>query len=134
MTCKTEKSSGAARLTEYLEEGRHRPFEWGVHDCLHFSLRAVEAQTGVWHSPPTYTSPKEALRQVRHMDVVAEFDARFSRCPHVPPLGSLVVTPTDDGLRWRAGVVVSDRAAFVSPSGLVFARLRPDIELYWTVS
>lgn len=121
-------------LSDYLESVRSRPFEWGVHDCLHFPLRAVEAQTGVWHAPPVYASPKEALRHARNIDIVAEFDARFTRCAHVPPLGSLVVTPTGDGLRWRGGVVVSDRAAFVSPSGLVFARLRPDTDLYWTVS
>lgn len=134
MTCKTVKSSGAARLADFIEAVRHRPFEWGVHDCLHFPLRAVEAQTGIWHAPPAYASPKEALRHARHINIVTEFDTRFRRCPHVPPAGSLVVTPTDDGLNWRGGVVVSDRAAYVSPSGLVFARLRPDIELYWTVT
>lgn len=134
MTCKTAKYSGAARLADYIEQVRFKPFEWGVHDCLHFPLRAVEVQTGEWHEPPVYASPKEALRHAKTIDIVAEFDARFTRCPHVPPKGSLVVTPVEEGLRWRGGVVVGDRAAYVSPTGLVFARLQPDKELYWTLS
>lgn len=133
MTCKTEKSSGAARLDEYLESVRALPFVWGEHDCLHFPLRAAEAQTGVWHEPPTYTSTREALHHARALDIVAEFDARFVRCAHVPPKGSLVLTPSTGGIKWRGGVVVSHRAAYVSPSGLIFASLQPSVELYWKV-
>ncbi len=35
------------RLGDLLMETRDLPFEWGVHDCVLFSGRAVEAITGV---------------------------------------------------------------------------------------
>ena len=34
------------RLSEYMESVSKTPFQWGIHDCLIFSMRAVECMTG----------------------------------------------------------------------------------------
>jgi hypothetical protein len=131
--CKTKNSSGAASLNDYLASVRDKPFEWGVHDCAHFTLGAVEAQTGVRHDPPEYSNARGAFACFVKQRMSDWFDERFERCAHVPPVGSIVVIKCDDAITQRAGVVVSDKAAFVSPSGLVFAKLRPETDLYWIV-
>jgi hypothetical protein len=131
--CKTKNSSGAANLNEYLASVRDKPFEWGTHDCAHFTLGAVEAQTGVWHEPPKYSNARSAFACFVAQSMAEWFDERFTRCAHVPPVGSIVVVKCEDAITERAGVVVSDKAAFVSPIGLVFAKLRPETDLYWIV-
>src|ERR1700732_272724 len=35
------------RLSEFLEERKSRPFEWGVHDCCLFACDAIQVMTGV---------------------------------------------------------------------------------------
>jgi hypothetical protein len=123
-------------LHAYLAQVRHRPFEWGVHDCVIFARDAVAAYTGQVHALPVYANIREAVVAARTLNIVEELDRRFVRCRHVPPVGSLVAVADPDapGIGHRLGVVVSDKAAFVSPSGLTFARLRPDTDLYWTVT
>ena len=132
--CKSAKSSGAATLNDYLARVRSKHFEWGVHDCAHFTLGGVEAQTGVWHEPPAYTNAREAFACFRKQSMSEWFDQRFERCPHVPPVGSIVVVRCDDAIIERAGLVVSDKAAFVSSSGLIFRKLQPAADKYWTVT
>jgi hypothetical protein len=125
-----------ARLHAYLASVRHRPFQWGAHDCVIFARDAVAAYTGKAHTLPAYTTLREAVIAARNMSIVEELDRRFARCRHVPPVGSLVAVVDSDapGIGYRLGVVVSDKAAFVSPSGLTFAKLRPNTDLYWTVT
>ena len=119
-----------ASLNDYLDHVRDLRFEWGVHDCVQFARGAVEAQGG--DCPvPEYRGQRGALALSRRMCVVTYLDRVLVRCPHVPPVGSIVLVR--DGDQWRLGVVVSDKAAFVSSAGLVFARLRPESDLYWTV-
>lgn len=131
--CKTGKSSGADSLREYIEAARHKPFVWGEHDCLHFAIGAATVQTGISYTLPYYCTEYGAARRARSMDLIAELDRTFWRCPHVPPPGSLVAIREDGPSGWRLGVVISDKAAFVSPNGLVFDRLRPETDLYWVV-
>jgi hypothetical protein len=133
--CKTANCSGAASLSDYLASVRDKPFEWGVHDCVQFARGAAEAQTGVTFLLPEYKGLRGALAVCRRVCLIAELDKLFTRCAHVPPVGSIVaVQDTErEGIGYRLGVVVSDRAAFVSPNGLVFAKLRPDTDLYWIV-
>lgn len=130
---KTANCSGAASLHEYIEASRARPFAWGSHDCLHFAIGAMSAQTGKTYPLPDYGCPTGALRLARRRDFLKELDQHFRRCDHVPPPGSLVAVKEDGPTGHRLGVVVSDRAAYVSPNGLVFARLQPDTDLYWTL-
>jgi len=130
---KIDLSSGAERLNDYLEGVRHTPFAWGSHDCLRFVLGAVEAQTGRAYALPVYADPAGAARAARGRDILAELDQAFRRCAHVPPPGSIVAVKERGPLGYRLGVVVSDRAAFVSPSGLIFDTLQPETDLYWIV-
>jgi hypothetical protein len=106
---------------------------WGEHDCVHFAVRAASAQTGRDYPLPSYTGLKGAIRTAREHNLLAELDQHFTPCPHVPPRGSIVATKASDFLGFRLGVVVSDKAAYVSPNGLIFARLRPHTDRYWTV-
>lgn len=93
----------------------------------------MSAQTGRAYPLPSYRSPAGALRAARRTDLIAELDRHFRRCAHVPPPGALVAVREDGPTGYRLGVVVSDKAAYVSPNGLVFARLQPDTDLYWTL-
>jgi hypothetical protein len=133
--CKTENCSGAASLSDYLASVRDKPFEWGVHDCVQFARGAAEAQTGAEFPLPEYSGLRGALALCKRICLIAELDKRFARCKHVPPIGSIVaVQDTErESIGYRLGVVVSDKAAFVSPSGLVFAKLRPETDMYWIV-
>jgi hypothetical protein len=130
---KTERYSGADSLNDYLDAARDRPFVWGSHDCLHFAVGAMTAQTGQTYVLPSYGCPTSALRAARRTDLLAALDWHFRRCAHVPPPGSLVAVKENGPLGYRLGVVVSDKAAYVSPNGLVFDRLQPDTDLYWTL-
>jgi hypothetical protein len=132
---KTEKSSGADSLNSYLESVRDKPFEWGVHDCVLFAKGAAEAQTGAEFPIPEYVGLRGAIDLCKRICLVSELDKRFERCGHVPPVGSIVAVQDTlrAGIGYRLGVVVSDKAAFVSPKGLVFAKLRPETDLYWIV-
>jgi hypothetical protein len=131
--CRTATCSGVEILSDYLTRVRSHPFAWGSHDCLHFAIGAMTAQTGVTYPLPAYDSPAGALRLARRMDLIGTLDRTFRRCPHVPPPGSLVAVKEDGPTGYRLGVVVSDKAAFVSPNGLAFARLQPSTDLYWTL-
>lgn len=35
------------RLQIYLDRVRDEPFQWGTHDCIHFTVTAVKVMTGV---------------------------------------------------------------------------------------
>jgi len=131
--CRTEKSSGADSLHEYIEAARHKPFAWGSHDCLRFAIGAVTVQTGREYPLPWYATPYGAARMARKVNLLKRLDKAFWRCPHVPPPGSLVAVQEDGPAGYRLGVVISDKAAFVSPSGLIFDRLHPETDLYWVV-
>lgn len=132
--CKTVSCSGAASLNDYLASVRDRPFEWGVHDCVQFARGAAEAQTGAKFPLPEYSGLRGAMALCKRVCLVTELDKRFARCKHVPPVGSIVAVQDGDGIGLRLGVVVSDKAAFVSPSGLVFVKLQPATDIYWTVT
>jgi hypothetical protein len=133
--CKTENCSGEDSLNKYLESVRHKPFEWGVHDCVQFTKGAVKAQTNRDIDLPHYSSIRGAISLCKTICLVSELDKMFDRCNHIPPIGSIVAVGdtyrTSTGP--RLGVVVSDKAAFVSPNGLVFSKLRPETDLYWIV-
>jgi hypothetical protein len=132
---KIEKCSGADSLNSYLDSVRHAPFDWGVHDCVIFAKEAAEAQTGATYPLPSYTGIRGALEVCKRVCLVSELDKLFERCAHVPPVGSIVAVEDTKsaGIGYRLGVVVSDKAAFVSPKGLVFDKLRPDTDIYWIV-
>lgn len=133
--CKTENCSGVDNLHSYLNSVRHKPFEWGVHDCVQFVKNAVEAQTKNKIDLPNYTNLRQAISLCKKVCIVSELDGRFARCNHIPPIGSIVAV--QDTMRVntgpRLGIVVSDKAAFVSPNGLVYQKLRPETDLYWIV-
>lgn len=128
--------SGAASLNEYLARVRDKPFEWGVHDCVQFARKAAEAQTGAQFPLPEYSGLRGALALFKRICLVSELDKRFQRCAHVPPVGSIVAAQDTEreAIGYRLGVVVSDKAAFVSPIGLVFVKLWPETDMYWIVS
>ena len=121
---RTETFSGAGGLHEYLASVRDKPFRLGRHDCARLAAGAVAAQTGWIIAVPRRRGP---------VDLVTEVDRLLPRCAHVPPPGGIVASPDGPPFGWRLGVVVSDRAAFVGRDGLVFHRLRPDAEIYWSV-
>lgn len=66
-----------SRLAAAIEASRHRPYEYGVRDCLQFSLDCAAALTGidVWPSwQGRYSNRREALAiMARHCGTFEEF-------------------------------------------------------------
>lgn len=70
-------------IAQYLQDNLSTPFEWGVNDCVTFSLRWVYLRTGVDHLaelelPPIWTTEREALRAIQGVGgLEAAFNSRF---------------------------------------------------------
>ena len=105
------------RLSDYLQERREMPFEYGSNDCAHFAAVAVEAITG--ENPMTdirpYKSLTTSLKAIKEADADSLeqiIDRKFQDIPiGFASTGDLAF---HDG---SVGVVLSGRAAFVSEDG-----------------
>jgi len=112
------------RLSRYVTEAWHRPFEPGVHDCALFAAGAVEAMTGVdpadgWRGRyTTLRGGARVLRREGYADHVALAASLFRRRAdnETPRPGDLAVVPSDDGP--ALGVVQGEGVYALSPIGV----------------
>jgi hypothetical protein len=132
------------RLAQYFDDIRHEPFEWGLHDCLKFADGAIEAQTGELIFTDWYGRYKtewgcllnyrRQLRRTGFCDIIEAVDSRLSRFSgKIPPRGSIIgrkAEPMITGL--ILGVVISDKAVFLSEDGLQFVSIVPG-DIFWSV-
>lgn len=135
-------------LSQYIDECRTRPFEWGQHDCLTFANNCALVQTG--RAPladmlGAYSSAAGAYRHIKASikamgysnDITLDevLDERLQRLnTRHPPRGAITAKRnTDEPVTgYMLGVALRDRSAFVGPDGLVFLSRSP-LDLYWSV-
>ena len=113
------KSTWELCLAQYIEECRHKPFEYGVHDCCMFAAGAVQAVTsqdpmaefrGKYKSQATSV---RALKEIGFGDLESTIDSKFSVIEvGLAQRGDLAFY--DNAI----GVVVGSWAWFVSDDGL----------------
>ena len=131
------------RLGEYIEAERHKPFEWGVNDCVTFANGAVVAQTGQGFCDDwcgKVSTAKEAVGFFRQRLAAGDYngplnmmDARLDRGEGFPPRGSIIAREIDDGFTGYAlGVTLSAKAAFVACNGLYFAEII-NADTWWAI-
>jgi hypothetical protein len=69
-----------------IEANRATPFQWGVHDCMRFACRVIEALTGVnrWPEIAGYRTRREASELLVRYGATDFVDAgdRFFNVPH----------------------------------------------------
>jgi hypothetical protein len=113
-------------LEEHIQNQMHRPFEWGVHDCLLFAASCVEAVSGDDPAIEYRGTYSTALAAYRIIDDAGGFDALIDSCLGVDRVHinlaqrGDVVSRTDEKSRTSAGVCVGAVYVFTGPSGLVF--------------
>lgn len=120
-------------LMRYIESKLHEPFDWGKHDCLTFISGAIEVQTGENPLKKEILKYKDAKSGIsaynRYRKAGKSYkttlDSVLSRFEGViPPRGSIVAHGGIEGLGEvfgaALGVMISNRAAYVGESGLVF--------------
>jgi len=92
------------RLNDELAASARRPFEWGSNDCALFSMRCVEAMTGV--NPAAsyagkYKTARGALgiiRRAGHTDLAAFAAAYFAAIhPSQANVGDVAAVQTEHG-------------------------------------
>ena len=106
-------------LIAEIEAGDQKAFRWGVHDCVTFARKTVEAITGEKVQIPTWKTKKEAIELLREKpldEYVDEYlepiDINFAR------RGDVVATMTDQGM--ALGIFVSPTGAFASKNGISY--------------
>lgn len=117
-----------SRLSDHIEEWRHKKFEWGKTDCGHFCLHAEKAMCGTsrfedWIGK--YSTHKGLARLMVKKganDLAAIFGARLAEIePNKAQRGdfALIDTTLGDAL----SLVIGDKVAGMSKEGLVFLPL-----------
>ncbi|MEJ5079806.1 DUF6950 family protein [Ochrobactrum sp. MYb379] len=108
------------RLSAYLYEVAHKPFQWGVHDCALFAAGAVEAMTGEDFAADyrgKYKTLIGGLRKLRKSgfdDHAAMAASLFEEChPSSAHVGDLAAIETDQGI--ALGVVQGQRIYVLRP-------------------
>ena len=135
--------TSVAAFLAYVERVRSHPFVWGRHDCMTFANAAVTAYRGRGFADDwvnAYSTENEASSHAAALllamgagNVVEAVDRRLDRSRSlIPPRASVVARPSDGVLGYGFGVMVSDRAAFVGPRGLVMLKVRPT-DICWSV-
>jgi hypothetical protein len=117
-------------LNRYINDVRHKPFEWGKNDCLTFTNDAFHAMYGRGWADDWLGRYLENTMPVRRRELIKEFgfrsfseavDQRLTRISHVPPLGALVTTK--QAQRWIIGVAMGistgSKAVFLSKDGVI---------------
>jgi hypothetical protein len=80
-------SSWVERLNLYVMENQFKPYEWGVLDCVLFTMNGVLATTGVDPIPEYRADPwhtKEEAMQLLEAEggLIVAMDKRFPRRPN----------------------------------------------------
>ena len=118
-------------LNNYIVEVQHKPFEWGVHDCLIFSNTAWHRAFGFgwaddWLGKYMVGGKPISQRTAKSVFGYANLDAalqdRLKRVDHVPPRGALVTSSKIERsfIGSAFGISIGLNAAFVSATGLVY--------------
>lgn len=128
-------------LNIYLKDVRHKPFEWGTHDCLTFTNNAFHAMYGEgWADDwlgrymidDRVMRRRELMQEFKHTDFSKAVDEKLTRVDYIPPLGSLVTTK--QAQRWITGVAMGictgTKAVFLSKEGVLYLPLDA-IEQAW---
>jgi len=108
------------RLSAYLYEVAHKPFQWGEHDCALFAAGAVHAMTGEDFAADyrgKYKTLIGGLRKLRksgfadHAEMAASL---FEEChPSSAHVGDLAAIETEQGI--ALGVVQGQRIYVLRP-------------------
>ena len=136
-------------LSQYIDECRTRPFEWGQHDCLTFANTCAMVQTGrapladmlgdYSSAPGAFRHIKASIEAMGYPPGVTLADAIDERLERVttlyPPRGAITAKRNQDEpvTGWLLGVTLRNLSAFVGPRGLVFLP-RVASDLHWKVS
>ncbi len=115
----TRKSNWETFLAEYIEECRHKPFEYGVNDCCMFAAGAVQAVTGedpMVEFRGKYKSQATSIRALKEIgagDLESTIDGKF-------PVIDVGLAQRGDLAFYNnaIGVVAGSWAWFVSDDGL----------------
>lgn len=114
-----------ARLYEYLNSVRERPFKYGSNDCALFTAGAVAAMTGEDPAAEfrgrykTLIGGRRKIRAAGYADQIDFVARNFGEIPaHEARAGDLILT--NEG---ALGVCVGDRLALAGETGLRFALL-----------
>lgn len=139
----TRTDGWESRLAAYIEDHRHKPFDWVANNCVTFVNGAGTTQTGVGFCSDLctgYSTTREAIIFFNNkmlsggygaaVDIV---DNRLSRCNGYPSRGDIVARKVDgDCTGYSLGVCIGSKVAFVSAIGLQFAQIEPD-DIAWTI-
>jgi hypothetical protein len=132
-------------LNAYLSEIRHRPFEWGKHDCLTFTNEAWNRMYGHGWADEWIGQYMKGDKLIGRRELTSELnrlygsftlegaiDTRWRRVEGIPPLGALVTTAKYR--RWHTGVAMGistgRRGVFLSDEGVLYMPLT-DIKDAW---
>ena len=114
------------RLTAYIEEVRHLPFQRGVHDCFIFAVKCEEAISGVTRFPELYQAKYSNLFGANKAFLKNGYrgmlDCIDKRCietdVNLIQRGDWAAVPSHEGL--AIGVCVGSKIAVVGENGLIF--------------
>ncbi len=108
------------RLSVYLHEVAHKPFQWGEHDCALFAAGAVQATTGEDFARDhrgkykTLMGGLRRLKKAGFADHAAMAASIFEEChPSSAHVGDLAAIETDEGI--ALGVVQGQRIYVLRP-------------------
>jgi hypothetical protein len=121
-------------LSNYLQERKDMPFEWGVNDCLTFLAKGAEAMTGYnyYNIYSGYTTEEEAYKKLEEhggiIKIVSSYLGSGSRNYKKASRGDVAVVKMPELM---AGIVDDSGryVALVSKDGLV----RCPLEKAWRV-
>lgn len=128
------RHDNATALAAFIEERRHRPFQWGANDCCMFASDWAQIATGIDPAEElglrNLNTPLAAWRAVRAGGGVRALAARACAAFAWPAVelpyarrGDWVVA--NSGRHGDAlGICLGHLSAFVAPSGLVFIPTR----------
>lgn len=119
-------------LNNYIDQIKHKPFQWHTHDCFMFTNNAYKAMygegwaddwVGKYIDKNGIYLKRDALRKVFKANNLADaIDTKLTRIHYIPPRGGLVTT--DKIIRkWvigdALGISLGTKAIFLGEKGIV---------------
>lgn len=125
-------------LAAFVEQRRHTPFEWGVHDCGLFAADAALCTTGrdLAEELRGYSTAAGSLRALARCGCADVTDVPVRR--GLPPRLHVIDVRRGDVVAWRGqfglslGVVLGERFAVPGETGLIFLKI-DQAEKAWRV-
>ena len=114
-----------------VEANRHKPFEWGVHDCCTFAALAVQVQTGqnVNVTRP-YKTIRGALREIKRLGKIPDYQTALTNVLCEPSSartahrGDLILMRDQPGeIGYVLGMTIGTHVVFPGLEGLIFQPL-----------